>query len=127
MKKRLMILAIVVALVIGLMPVTAFATGESLEHSGTSSTGYYTSDYVEQKNDNNMYCTYAYASNSGMEVYPVMRDDNDNWVRLTDNRSFSTGHKFVFQDWDYVRRIHLRIANMGTPSTYTHGIWSLEP
>ncbi len=129
MKRRLTILAIVTALVVSLMPVTAFATGESLVHSGTSTTGYFTNDYVEQMNDNHMYCNTATADRSGMQVYPVI-NEGGGWVRLTDNVSFTTGLRFTFQDWSYVRQIHLRIVNAGAAagvSTYTYGVWSLLP
>ena len=128
MKKRLLLLAVVAILVVGLMPVTAFATGEYLEHDGWSTVGYYTDDYVEQRYDNHMYCDVAEASVSGMQVYPVMYDGG--WVRLTDNVTFSTGLKFTFLDWSYVRHIHLRIVNAGAAEdvyTHTHGEWSLEP
>lgn len=103
---------------------TALATGESLSHSGTSTSGYYTSDYFDQKNDRNIYCTYAYSSNP-MTVAPAV-SQNGSWVELTPRKTFDEGHLFILQTSTTVRRIHLHLVNTVSVSTQSIGSWELR-
>jgi hypothetical protein len=112
---------------------TVFATGEALVHNGTSTKGYYTSDYVEQKNDKRLHCNNAYKTPTAatMGVFPVM-SVNGEWVKCAQNTSlvryFQTGQNIMIGTYSSVRRIHLRIYNMGSyegTSVSTSGSWTL--
>lgn len=112
---------------------TAFATGEKLEHSGTSKTGYYTSDYVEQKNDTRLHCSKADKNPTvaTIGVFPVQKI-NGNWVKCAQNttlvRYFQDDLNIMLDKYSSVRHIHLRLYNAGSyegTSVKTTGSWVL--
>ena len=112
---------------------TVFATGEALSHYGTSKTGYYTGDYVEQMSDTRLHCDNAFKdpSAASMGVFPVQKL-NGNWIKCAQNTSlvryFQTGQNIMIGTYSSVRRVYLRIYNMGTyegTSVYTSGSWTL--
>ena len=110
-----------------------FAIGSTMAHDGTSKTGYYTDDYVSQQNDTRLHCSSAYKNPSAasMGVFPVQKL-NGSWVKCAQNTSlvryFQTGQNIMIGTYSSVRRVHLRIYNMGTyegTSVYTDGSWRL--
>ena len=102
----------------------AFATGSTLSQSGTSTSGYYTDDYFEQKNDRNIYCTSAQSSNPMLAAPAVY---NNGWTELTSRKTFKTGHLFILQTSSYVRRVYIHMVNTVSSSTTSSGTWELKP
>lgn len=122
--KRYLCLLIAFTLVLAFAS-TALATGETLSHSGTSTYGYYTNDYFDQKNDKNIRCVDAYC-NYPMNVVPVV-SQNGNWVELTSSKIFSTGVSFVIGTSPTLRRVHLHLINVVNVPTQSSGSWELLP
>lgn len=121
--KRMLSLIIVIMIVLSFSSV-AFATGSTLSHSGTSTSGYYTDDYFEQKNDRNIYCTSAQSSNPMLAAPAVY---NNGWTELTSRKTFKTGHLFILQTSSYVRRVYIHMVNTVSSSTTSSGTWELKP
>lgn len=112
---------------------TAFADDTAISHSGTSKTGYYTSDFVEQMNDTRLHCNSAYKnpSKATMGVYPVMKKDGA-WVKCAKDttlvRYFQDDLNIIIGTYPSVRNVYLRIYNIGSyegQSVYTSGSWTL--
>ena len=122
--KRYLCLLVAFTLVLAFAS-TALATGETLSHSGTSTYGYYTNDYFDQKNDKNIHCLSAYCSYP-MKVVPVIHQ-NGTWVELTSRMNFDEGHLFVLLTSPTVRRVHLYLINTISTSTQSSGYWELRP
>jgi len=119
---------IAIFLVVVLMFATssvALATGSSLSHSGTSTYGYYTSDYVAQKNDQHLdcdNCSLGGTFNVGAAMY------DSGWSVITSMQSYTSNSGFVLNKYSTVRRIFLRIENSGSSygvSTSSSGNWTL--
>ena len=127
--KKILSFVLVFAMIIVIMIVlsfssVAFATGSTLSHSGTSTSGYYTDDYFEQKNDRNIYCTSAQSSNPMLAAPAVY---NNGWTELTSRKTFKTGHLFILQTSSYVRRVYIHMVNTVSSSTTSSGTWELKP
>ena len=122
--------AIALFLVVVLMLATssvALATGSSLSHSGTSSYGYYTSDYVAQKNDLHLDCD-SCSLGGTFNVGAAQYNSGEGWEVITAMQSYTSSSGFVLSQYSTVRRVHLRIENSGNSygvSTSSSGEWTL--
>lgn len=96
----------------------------NISHDGTSKYSYYTSDYVEQKSDRYLKCTYARSSNP-MTAQPAIYT-NGSYNLLTDTVPFKTGNYFILATQSYVRRVHIYLRNSYQGiSTTSNGTWRL--
>jgi hypothetical protein len=120
--KKIVTLVLALALVMA-FAAPAMAAGNYIAHSGTSTSGYYTTDYFEQKNDRNIHCTFAYSTNP-MQVAPAVYGTS--WSELTSRMTFQTGHLFILNTSATVRRVHLHLVNTVSSSTYSSGNWELR-
>lgn len=135
MKKKARKIVVCVMVVMSIFAVcsTAFAAGETLSHSGTSKTGYYTTNYLPQKNDHTIKCQNWYTSPSSAVMYaqPVYKvSSGGSWVHASEGgaKLAAYGTTFYVPTYSTVRHIHMHITNSGGSygkSVYSSGTWQL--
>ncbi len=128
MKKALKRLVACVAVVVMVfaMSTTVFAAGEELIHSGTSTSGYYTSQSVPQKNDTQLKCL-SYETSGNIKVYAVYHNGSQ-YIALSDHEILHTKPTLILPKSSSLRNVKLRVYNYGSSSgvsTYSRGHWRL--
>ena len=128
MKKTLkrLIACVAVVMMVFAMSTTVFAAGEELIHSGTSTSGYYTSQSVPQKNDTQLKCL-SYETTGNIKVFAVYHDGNQ-YVEISNREILHTKPTLVMKKVSTVRNVKLRVYNYGSSSgvsTYSRGHWRL--
>ena len=134
MKKKARKIVVCVMVVMSIFDVcsTAFAAGETLSHSGTSKTGYYTTNYLPQQNDQTIKCQnwHTDPSNATMHAMPVYKvNGTGSWRDIVDKEQDAKyGTVFTVPKYSTVRHIHLHLTNVGSSygySVYSSGNWQL--
>lgn len=134
MKKKARKIVVCVMVVMSIFAVcsTAFAAGETLSHSGTSKSGYYTTNSLPQKDDRTIKCQnwHTNPSNATMHAQPVFKVDGvGSWKNVVkDSLPAKYGTVFTVPTYKEVRDIHLHITNVGSSygySVYSSGNWQL--
>ena len=128
MKKSKMVIAFVsLAVFFSIaMADSAFATGSTLYHNGTSTYSYVSSDYVSQMNDNWLYCESGIKKPviAEMECYGFVIGEG----RVSNYAWFSSNAELEIPDVTYIRNVHVKIVNYDTwegTSVRTIGDWTL--
>lgn len=123
-KKKLAVLVMVFVLVMSFTS-TAFATGNYLLHSGHSTKGYTTKDYVSQRYDNHLTCYYFDFDHNGVVAQPV----DDDGVAVSGEYAFTGYTWYIPNHPSGVRHIHVKLRNTGDSygvRTWTSGGWHLH-
>lgn len=132
--KKLLVCVVAFVMVFAICS-SAFAADQTdfskIIHSGTSTSGYYTTQYVSQKNDNTL-TNGVFSKNptaATMKVYGAeYNESTGTYTRVTDIYSFVEGCVIRIPDNSIVRHVHLRIYNYGNyvgTSVKTGGAWYL--
>ncbi len=128
MKKTLkrIIACVVTILSIFTFSTTAFAAAEELTHSGYSTSGYYTSQSVPQKNDTQLKCL-SYETTGDIKVFACYHNGS-NYIALSASKVLTDKPTLVLSTSSIVRHVKLRVYNYGNSvgvRTYSAGHWRL--
>jgi len=112
---------------------TVFASTVNLDdddiiHSGHSTSGYYTEDYVLQKNDTRLKCL-SYESSGNIKVKPC-KNVSGSYYELVSAKILHEQPTFYLKADGVLKHVHLRVFNYGSSqgvSTYSRGHWRLLP
>ena len=133
MKKFAKITVLVMAVVLVFaFATTAFAVGETIEHSGWSELTYCSGQTVQQKNDTRFYCKSASkTAKSDMLAYVWANRYRDNALlgQISSHKQLNSGITLIMPKNPTVRVVCIRIANNGDSikkRTYTYGNWEMR-
>lgn len=134
MKKKARKIVVCVMVVMSIFAVcsTAFAAGETLNHSGTAKNSYYTTDSVPQRNDTRLQLN-SHTKNPSAATVQVAAvwKDNGVWKEISARYNFSYPCTIILPKYAGAspRQVHLLLKNIGSYagiSVTTSGNWTLK-